>query len=503
MDASDSDEDMRRAIQLSLEFSSSRTQATHRVTSQVPSVIDLVSDEEIEPATQQSDARSAEPPPPTQGILGLDRKAMERERLARKRKASISPPISPSISQKTARRYAEYMARPQHQLGKVAKPLPSERLGDHSSPTIGEEISAQTSSIRFPNGAVKKTWAFGHERVNDIKLEEVLQRDSLQLAVFSSFQWDVEWLLRKINTKRTQIVFVMGLKGDEAQEQYREDSAGISNLRLCFPSMEGQINCMHSKLMLLSHETHLRVVVPTANLVPYDWGESGLMENTLFIIDLPRLPNGQSIEESRMTKFGKDLIYFLKAMSLDKSIIESIPRFDLAATKGLAFVHTIGGAHLGEDEPWRRTGYCGLGKAIKELDLDTEAQLALDFVTSSVGSINLELLATLYLAAQGSDGMTEYGWRYSHKAKASQEVSAENKKSKFSEMNIKTQAQTGTRIYFPTEDTVRRSKGGITNAGTICFQEKWWNSSNFPRQVMRDCISQRPGMLMHNKVSNI
>jgi hypothetical protein len=43
--------------------------------------------------------------------------------------------------------------------------------------------------------------------------------------------------------------------------------------------MEGNINCMHSKLQLLAHPTHLRVVVPSANLVPYDWGESGSMEN--------------------------------------------------------------------------------------------------------------------------------------------------------------------------------------------------------------------------------
>jgi hypothetical protein len=40
--------------------------------------------------------------------------------------------------------------------------------------------------------------------------------------------------------------------------------------------MAGQINCMHSKLQLLSHPTHLRVVVPSANLVPYDWGETGV-----------------------------------------------------------------------------------------------------------------------------------------------------------------------------------------------------------------------------------
>lgn len=36
---------------------------------------------------------------------------------------------------------------------------------------------------------------------------------------------------------------------------------------------------MHSKLMVLRYASHLRIVVPTGNLVPYDWGETGTMEN--------------------------------------------------------------------------------------------------------------------------------------------------------------------------------------------------------------------------------
>lgn len=37
---------------------------------------------------------------------------------------------------------------------------------------------------------------------------------------------------------------------------------------------------MHSKLMLLFHPDYVRVVVPTANLLPFDWGEQGgIMEN--------------------------------------------------------------------------------------------------------------------------------------------------------------------------------------------------------------------------------
>ncbi len=36
---------------------------------------------------------------------------------------------------------------------------------------------------------------------------------------------------------------------------------------------------MHSKLQLLGYPNYLRIVVPTGNLVPWDWGETGVMEN--------------------------------------------------------------------------------------------------------------------------------------------------------------------------------------------------------------------------------
>ena len=42
--------------------------------------------------------------------------------------------------------------------------------------------------------------------------------------------------------------------------------------------MSGMGN-MHSKLQLLKFANYLRIVVPTGNLVPYDWGETGVMEN--------------------------------------------------------------------------------------------------------------------------------------------------------------------------------------------------------------------------------
>ncbi|OPB46608.1 hypothetical protein A0O28_0067320 [Trichoderma guizhouense] len=55
------------------------------------------------------------------------------------------------------------------------------------------------------------------------------------------------------------------------------------------------------------------------------------------------------------------------------------------------------------------------------------------------------------------------------------------------------------RIYFPTDQTVARSRGGRNAGGTICVQARWWRSPNFPRELVRDVIT-RDRLLIHSKV---
>lgn len=126
-------------------------------------------------------------------FLGIDRKKMEQERLARKRKASTSPPprkaprVSPSIPVESRTLFSQSATNTTSQI------------------TVEPKHTSEGNSsveIRFPRGIVKKTWAFGHSRTgDDIKLEEVLQKNDLNSAVLSSFQWDMGWLLAKINTR--------------------------------------------------------------------------------------------------------------------------------------------------------------------------------------------------------------------------------------------------------------------------------------------------------------
>lgn len=58
----------------------------------------------------------------------------------------------------------------------------------------------------------------------------------------------------------------------------------------------------------------------------------------------------------------------------------------------------------------------------------------------------------MYLAAQGDDGQTEYQWRTNRTSKG-RAVSVEEQK-------LSDSLEKGFRIYFPTGDTVKASKGG-------------------------------------------
>ncbi|PYH66151.1 uncharacterized protein BO88DRAFT_393859 [Aspergillus vadensis CBS 113365] len=450
------DEDLKRAIALSLQEAQGGSGGSS-------SPLQISDSEKGE--TQGNDL------PSSMGIFGLDRKQMEQERLARlaKRKAEDTSSID---------------LRETKHLKIDSAPKPT--------PTSSKSIPSTSPSVQYPEGIVKKTWAFGCPRQgDDIKIEEVLQKSDLELAVLSSFMWEMDWVFSKFNIEKTRFIMVMQAEDDATKRQYESETATMRNLRLCFPPMGGQVVCMHSKLMLLFHPGYLRLVVPTANLTPFDWGEmNGVMENSVFLIDLPK-KNGA---EKPTTHFYEDLVHFLKASTLHENIIAKLDSFDFSKTSKYAFVHTIGGSHT--DTAWKRTGYCGLGRAVERLNLRTSVPLNIDFIASSVGAITDQFLRSLYLASQGDDGLTEFTIRYAKNFP----VPRRDDPSKLLKRDTGTEWKDRFRLYFPSQNTIATSKGGPRCAGTICFQSRWYNGENFPRHILRDCESQRKGLLMHNKI---
>ncbi|KAK1835229.1 hypothetical protein QBC39DRAFT_388923 [Podospora conica] len=417
-------------------------------------------------------------------LVGLDRKKMEEERLARAAKKRKADDQLGSAG--------EGGDRP-HQRIKVENESSAPAVAASSATVAqtGSGSSAGKSSngeVPFPRGVVKRTWCNGQPRTgDDIKIEEVLQKDKLELAVLSSFQWDEEWLLTKVDIERTKMVLI-AFANDERQRQEMQSNVPRNRIRFCFPPML-PMGAMHSKLQLLKFEGYLRIVVPTGNLMPYDWGETGVMENMVFIIDLPRFESAEQREAQTLTPFAEEILYFLRMQTLDEKLLKSLRNYDFSETSRYGFVHSMAGSYSSA-EAWKRTGYCGLGRAVVSLGLQSRDPLQLDYVCASIGAVKYDLLRALYYACQGDSGLKEYESRSTGRkgkdiAKADDDTDVLNK-------NI--------RVYFPSLETVNRSKRGKNSAGTICLESRWWNATTFPQQVLRDSRSTRSGILLHSKV---
>jgi len=459
---------------------------------------------------------ATEPNKPAVDFATLAREREERQRQkSKKRDRSISPPAtrktpklaSATVDLPSGAKLTSFAAVVQNDQGtrktdnaraaneklraSSSTPAADDSVGDrpHTPAVVSQPTKVKPGDVQYPRGVVKKTWAFGHERTGkDIKLEEVLESRTLKTAVLSAFQWDTEWLFRKLNMTQTKCIFIMQAKEQTLKDQMLEETKDMRKfLRLCFPSMDGLINCMHSKLMLLFHPEKLRIAIPTANLLDFDWGESGVMENSVWLIDLPRLSGNATSKVDDLTDFGKELMYFVGKQGLPQDAMDGILNFDFAETKDMAFVHTVGGMLYGDEA--ERTGLPGLAQAVRQHNLKT-TELEIDFAASSMGSLKDEFLKNVHAAVRG-ENMIERAEAATTKTKSS---FFQAKKPEATDHSIRDKI----RLYFPTHDTVTSSTAG--GAGTICLNRKWFEDMSFPRRCFRDYISTRPGLLSHNKI---
>lgn len=199
---SDDDDDLKRAIALSLAEAATPTKSSTNTRMDEGSIPPK---DECRPSDTL-----ASPGMAAFGSMLLDRKKMEEERQAR---------ISKRKHQDDGRS-SEAPAAQKPRLSDEAST--QEPTSQRHRPTVraaNNPSSTTTSSpcpLPFPKGAVKRTWVRGCERKgDDIKIEEVLQKDQLKLAVLASYQWDDDWLLSQIDITRTRLICV-AYASDEA-----------------------------------------------------------------------------------------------------------------------------------------------------------------------------------------------------------------------------------------------------------------------------------------------
>jgi len=186
------------------------------------------------------------------GLAGLDRKQMEQERLARQaarkrgvdasdavaetKRIKLSSPNKPlvsaevvvldedgSIADRSVKQASQegIQRKAEVKQGVSATPLrkpasPNSSLSvEPASSTETRTLPAASHSLEYPNGTLKKTWAFGYPRNNDIKFEEVIQKNTLTTAIISSWQWEFDWLMTKVVPGKTKFVFVIEAKTEQ------------------------------------------------------------------------------------------------------------------------------------------------------------------------------------------------------------------------------------------------------------------------------------------------
>lgn len=535
----DEDEDLKSAIAMSLQdqTSDARTGEVIRESS-VPN----------QSATESTTSSS------TQGsLLGLDRKAMEAERLARlKRKREPEATIQSTVRSPPQPLSASTRISPPPSRKQKLSPAQSTSVPSHSSTTKPSTLP----SFRTPQ-VLLTSYPSRRDPTNPSKYSSISFADitvppspnlHLKSTLLSSFIADFDYILPHFNTRTTNFLLVLHAQNAQHRALLESDFADLPNVKLLIPEVMGGAGNMHSKVMLLFYQSSqsgsaggsstseeiCRIVIPSANLTRADWGVGKVMENVVILVDLPL----KSAGDNTVHRFEKKLRTQLGAMEVPESVLRKLDKFDFAATRNMEFVYSTSGSHLldmgatkgemapeasgffrrgkkvdqigqetdgksnisvpvddGHDDP-ARTGLLSLNDAVVSLGLDISSDNPsdlpqVDYITSSLGNLTTEFVRQLYLAICGQLDSAKIVAK--PKRTAAKSTDSDAALDQIILQNLK--------IYFPSAETVQRSKGGPGAGGTICFQRKWWESNNLIRQCLHDCVGERgDGILMHSKV---
>ncbi|KAJ6614239.1 hypothetical protein B0H10DRAFT_2191622 [Mycena sp. CBHHK59/15] len=491
----DDDDDLARAIALSLQ----EAEKTQR-RKVAPEVVEISSDEDevVEvalpprkdkpPSKAKDNAAAPTQPPAGAGPLSFlgDRAQLERERVARqKRLRGPSPPRPPSSGSGSDGADSDSGASGASQ---------------RKRPRITPPAASAPGRRTFPDGAILRT-ATQHAAPDapspSIRLSELLgPRDDLAAAIVSAYP------RRRRGGRRLKNVFP-------------------NWVRVC-PPLRGGRGCMHMKYMLLFGKGGgLRVVVGSANLVPYDWRD---IENyVLFRTSRPRPPAPQqqsrapasgrgsrsprcSSGAARHRRRGRAAHHASPGAPHHATPSALATRWDWSAVRA-ALVPSVPGRWEG----WASvlmTGQPRLMRAVQALGCTTEVEpaafefkgksnavngkgsgntkgkgkakakdagwdLELECLTSSIGTYTPAWLGAFRLCARGAPRSLE-AW-LNRKGRASTPVPPTLK------------------ILFPSLRALRASAAGEAGGGTLFCRRAQWAGASFPRGAFCDIVLRSNG----------
>ncbi|KAH7108394.1 phospholipase D/nuclease [Auriculariales sp. MPI-PUGE-AT-0066] len=434
---------------------------------------------------------AATPNPSSLSDFLSERKKLEAERLARQKRLRVEPEQEDeSMTQDEDEDTAPPPAK--RQATRPSRLTPASRANQSAS---SSSTVSRSSDFFFWDGALRPTAnmhvdpAYRNSAV--FRLTDIIGDTSeLTCAIVSSFGNDIAWLMTLL-PDTIPVILVnhpVTAEGNDMRFMAR-------NWVLVSPSMNQNRGAMHIKLVLLLYKSgRLRLAIPTANMVPYDWRD---IENAVFVQDLPKLAEPISFNKlSKDDDFASLLTNTLKTLNVNAALTAhqkaDFPEIPLQSVTELRMcwdwskvtvrlVPSLAGRYEGWQSV-RRVGHTGLHKALRDLGADTPAgkKLVLECQGSSIGRYTTQWMNEFYCSARGesSDKFTWIG------KKAARE--------KLPYPPIK--------VLFPSLKTVSNSALGLQGGGTMFCDKATWENPKFPRDSFYDSNSKRGRVLMHTKM---
>ncbi|KAJ3157650.1 hypothetical protein HDU89_000026 [Geranomyces variabilis] len=335
--------------------------------------------------------------------------------------------------------------------------LARKRPAPETSPLPPPKRPTLAYPMKYAAGTTMLTYVQGHSREGYTRFDDLVNQNALQRAVLSSFQLNYDWIGSKFPSDIKLAVLCPRFSDLPSDKKQLVDG----NTLYIFPPI-GSRGCMHAKFMLLFYPGFLRVVITSANLTEYDWER---LENVLWVQDFPTYA-----DPPKSCRFGEDLINILREMTVPESIIPAVRKADFASC-GATLVLSRPGTYTGVE--LLRYGHPALAEAVRSLkipDFPREDTTVLA-QTSSLGSLTLRWVNDFYRSCCG----LPFGvW---------------DERAPLPPCHV----------LFPSARAVLESNLGADGAGTITFSQKQYEKETFPRSVLCESLSKRPGALMHSK----
>ncbi|KAJ1942380.1 hypothetical protein FBU59_003215 [Linderina macrospora] len=306
-----------------------------------------------------------------------------------------------------------------------------------------------------------------------ITFEDLVQPKKLRKAILSAFLVDMDWLKSEIQG-HTKIVLVENYNPKAQPRGIMQYDQGMWTIvhpefhpRQAYP-------VMHSKLMLLFYDEHVRLVISSANLIPVDWS---MIQNILFIQDLPYTAG----RPQPSTVFGDSLASALLDLSVPWQAVMPLENIDFSNVT----VHLITSVPTSYPRSTDHSKFYGISRlaqiALSMRKRKTDADntdLNLYVYGTSMSAINEEYLSVFYRCAQGVDPQAMYStykWRIN---------------------------KSMVRVYigFYTESQAREFKHEEAGRGCMMFYRKVFASYSFPKDRMYKITTPLPRVVTHAKV---